>query len=81
MYITSVLLAALSCAQLVSAQNATSSNGTYTNPILDSVGADPWVTRYDGYYYLMFTNGANITLYRSQGLTYVLFGSKKAGHG
>ena len=69
MHLTYLLLAAVSWVQLALAQDSTSSNGTFTNPILDSVGADPWVTRYDGYYYLMFTNGANITLYRSQGLT------------
>ena len=69
MHPTYLLLAAVSWIQFALAQKTTASDGTYTNPILDSVGADPWVTRYEGYYYLMFTNGANITLYRSQGLT------------
>lgn len=30
-----------------------------------------WVTRYNGYYYLTFTNGDNITIYQSKSLTYV----------
>jgi len=69
MYLSSVLFALFSFLQLVAAQNSTSGSATYTNPILDSVAADPWVTRDGDYYYLMFTNGANITLYRSQSLT------------
>lgn len=69
MYLSSLLLALVSGLQLTVAQNSTSGSATYTNPVLDSVGADPWVTRDGGYYYLMFTNGANITLYRSQSLT------------
>lgn len=46
-----------------------SSNRTYTNPVLDSTGADPWVVRDGSYYYLMFTNNDNITMYRSKTLT------------
>lgn len=57
------LLATLTAAQ------ASPSSSTYTNPILDAVGADPWVTRNGDYYYLTFTNSDNITLYRSLSLT------------
>lgn len=40
---------------------------TYTNPILDT-GADPWMIKYDGYYYLTYTTATNITLLRSRSL-------------
>nr|POE78018.1 extracellular exo-alpha-(1->5)-l-arabinofuranosidase [Quercus suber] len=42
---------------------------TYSNPILDAVGADPWVTRHGGYYYMTYTTNDNITLLRSSTLT------------
>ncbi|KAF2005847.1 glycoside hydrolase family 43 protein [Amniculicola lignicola CBS 123094] len=45
------------------------SSKTYTNPILDTVGADPWVIRHDGYYYMTYTTNDNITLLRSNELT------------
>ena len=69
MYFSNVLFALFAFLQLVAAQNSTTSSATYTNPVLNSVGADPWVTRDGEFYYLMFTNGVNITLYRSQSLT------------
>lgn len=40
---------------------------TYTNPILDT-GADPWMIKHDGYYYLTYTTATNITLLRSRSL-------------
>ena len=43
-------------------------DGTFTNPILD-VGADPWMIKHDGYYYLTYTTATNITILRSQSLT------------
>jgi beta-xylosidase len=47
------LYALLPVAQLVSAQiRANNSSDTYTNPVLDTVGADPWVVRYDDWYYM-----------------------------
>ena len=48
-----------------------SANGTstYTNPILDGVGADPWVIRYGNDYLLTYTTNDNITLLRSPVLT------------
>lgn len=47
----------------------TQAQGTYTNPILDSNGADPWVIQNDGWYYLMYSTNTNIMLYRSKVLT------------
>ncbi|KAJ4341152.1 hypothetical protein N0V87_001890 [Didymella glomerata] len=49
--------------------NATNSSSTYTNPILNTVGADPWAFRYEDYYYMIYTNNVNITLQRSKVLT------------
>lgn len=50
--------------------NSTSSNTTtYTNPILDKVGADPWVIRHGDYYYMTYTTNDNITILRSSTLT------------
>lgn len=40
---------------------------TFTNPILET-GADPWVIKYDGYYYMTYTTATNITLLRSRSL-------------
>lgn len=57
-----VCLLGLVCAQ-------SNSSGTYTNPILDAVGADPWVIRHDGYYYMTYTTATNITILRSKILT------------
>lgn len=47
----------------------TNSSNTYTNPILPSVGADPWVVYNDGYYYMTYTTNTNITILRSSSLT------------
>ncbi|KPI37943.1 Extracellular exo-alpha-(1-_5)-L-arabinofuranosidase [Cyphellophora attinorum] len=44
-------------------------NATYTNPILDGVGADPFVVKVDGLYYMTYTTGTNITILRSPILT------------
>ena len=52
---------------LVFAQS--NNSATYTNPILNAVGADPWVIRYDGYYYMTYTTSTNITILRSHVLT------------
>lgn len=51
---------------LASAQS--NSSNTYSNPVVPT-GADPWMTRYEGYYYLLYTTNDNITLWRSQELT------------
>lgn len=61
-----ILTVTLSLLGLSSAQSNTSA--TYTNPILPT-GADPWVTKYEGYYYLTYTTATNITIYRSPSLT------------
>ncbi|KAH7115151.1 alpha-N-arab-like proteininofuranosidase [Dendryphion nanum] len=42
---------------------------SFTNPILDSVGADPWVFRHGNYYYMTYTTNEDITLLRSRKLT------------
>lgn len=57
-------------ASLVRARQATNTSGsTFTNPVLDDVGADPWVFRYNDYYYLTYTTSSDITLLRSPVLT------------
>ncbi|KAL2416610.1 hypothetical protein ABEF95_006145 [Exophiala dermatitidis] len=48
---------------------ATANAATYKNPILNSVGADPWVIRHEGYYYMTYTTNDNITILRSSVLT------------
>jgi hypothetical protein len=47
-------LASFVSAQSLNATNGTSgsSASTYINPILNEVGADPWVTRHGDYYYM-----------------------------
>lgn len=42
---------------------------TYTNPILDKIGADPWVIKHGNYYYMTYTTNDNITILRSTVLT------------
>lgn len=37
---------------------------TFTNPLLP-IGADPWVTQKDGFYYYMHTTGNNFTLWKT----------------
>jgi len=58
-------------AQSLNATNSTSgsSASTFTNPILNEVGADPWVTRHGDYYYMTYTTNTNITMLRSSSLT------------
>ena len=51
---------------LSSAQN---NSAAYTNPVLEKVGADPFVLKNDGYYYLTYTTATNITILRSTSLT------------
>ena len=66
---------AASCLALVSyalaqtSNSSSNSSATYTNPILNSVGADPWVIRHGDYYYLTSTTNDNITMRRSSVLT------------
>ncbi|OQN99194.1 hypothetical protein B0A48_15043 [Cryoendolithus antarcticus] len=57
-------------ASLASSALAQSSNAaTYTNPILDGVGADPWVIKDGNIYYMTYTTSTNITILRSNSLT------------
>ncbi|KAI1621947.1 glycosyl hydrolase [Exophiala viscosa] len=65
--LTSVLL----FTSLSFGQTTTSTAGppTYTNPILNGVGADPWVTRHEDYYYMTYSTNDNITILRSSVLT------------
>ena len=44
-------------------------SATYTNPVLNKVGADPFVLKDGGYYYMTYTTNANITILRSTSLT------------
>lgn len=44
-----------------------SAAGTYTNPIIAD-GADPWVTFHEGYYYLTYTTGSSVVIYRATSL-------------
>lgn len=44
---------------------------TFTNPILSKGGADPWVIRDHGWYYMTYTTNDDVTLLRSQHLTCV----------
>src|SRR5690348_9519587 len=40
---------------------------TFTNPIIGD-GADPWVVYQAGYYYLTYTTGSSVAIYRSTSL-------------
>jgi hypothetical protein len=64
----SLLTLLTSLLPLVSAQN-NSAGSTFTNPVLNQVGADPFVAKDDGYYYLTYTTATNITILRSTSLT------------
>lgn len=68
MLATSLLTLFAGLLPLVSAQNY-SAAGTFTNPVLNQVGADPFVVKEDGYYYLTYTTATNITILRSTSLT------------
>jgi beta-xylosidase len=64
----SLLTLLTSLLPLVSAQN-NSAGSTFTNPVLNQVGADPFVAKDDGYYYLTYTTATNITILKSTSLT------------
>lgn len=65
------LLTSFVSAQYYNTTNSTAAtNATiYTNPILNEVGADPWVIRHGDYYYMTYTTNTNITILRSAVLT------------
>lgn len=48
----------------------------FYNPIMDH-GADPWMIRYHGAYYMTMTTGNNVTIRRSKGITDIASGDKK----
>lgn len=52
-------------------QTYSSSAATYTNPIYNQFGADPWVVKNGNYYYMTYTTNDNVTILRSSVLTYV----------
>jgi len=53
-------------------QTYSSSAATYTNPIYNQFGADPWVVKNGNYYYMTYTTNDNVTILRSSVLTCVL---------
>lgn len=61
-------LVALFVAFLGLAFAQTNSSATFMNPIVPS-GADPWMIRHGGMYYLIYTTTDNITMWRSPSLT------------
>ena len=55
-----LFLIAISTASIVTAQDATEEPPhTFTNPLVTYEGADPWLTYYDGNYYLATTTGSS----------------------
>lgn len=68
MNITAVSLLAL-FAGLLPLASAQNNSATYTNPVLEKVGADPFILKDDGYYYLTYTTATNITILRSTSMT------------
>jgi beta-xylosidase len=68
MLATSLLTLFTSLLPLISAQNS-SAGATFTNPVLNQVGADPFVAKDGGYYYLTYTTATNITILKSTSLT------------
>jgi GH43 family beta-xylosidase len=60
-FIALTILLALSCSALARAQNC------FHNPVMSS-GADPWVIRHDGFYYLTFSLGDRIAIRKTRSL-------------
>lgn len=54
---------------------STTMRDVFVNPIMDQ-GADPWVIRYNGYYYMTMTTGDNVTIWRSRSLTDIANGQQ-----
>ena len=57
---------------LTASPTASANGATFTNPILEEHGADPWVVRHGDYYYMTYTTNDNVTILRSSVLTFVL---------
>jgi GH43 family beta-xylosidase len=47
---------------------AIAQDGTFRNPLKPGEGADPWMTYYDGWYYLATTTGGDVRLRRAHRL-------------
>jgi GH43 family beta-xylosidase len=60
---------------LVSGLGCLLGSETYTNPIIGN-GADPWIVYQGGYYYLTYTTGSSVQIYRATRLA----GSNGIGH-
>ncbi len=58
---------------------ASTMRDVFVNPIMDQ-GADPWVVRYDGYYYMTMTTGDNVTIWRSSTLTDMASGEQTVAY-
>lgn len=67
----SSVLSTAAAASSTPSSTSSSHAATYTNPILNEVGADPWVIRNGDYYYMTYTTSDNVTLLRSSVLTSV----------
>lgn len=65
---TSLLALFLAILGLSLAQAQSNSSNTFANPIIAS-GADPWVLKHEGAYYMTYTNFGNITILKSPSLT------------
>lgn len=52
-------------------QTYSSSAATYTNPVYNKFGADPWVIKDGNYYYMTYSTNDNVTILRSNTLTSV----------
>ncbi len=61
-----VLLAVVGCSKIVTGDRE-DGECTFTNPIAS--GADPWVVRHNGFYYLVQSRDRSIWVYRSKKLT------------
>src|SRR5215469_3506520 len=61
------LLVLLGTALLCLAPLLVRASQTFTNPIIGN-GADPWVVYEAGYYYLTYTTGSSVAVYRATSL-------------
>ncbi|HEX7064506.1 MAG TPA: glycoside hydrolase family 43 protein [Bacillales bacterium] len=67
--ILSAVILCLAAAFIFFMKGGNSGMKTFTNPIVTfSDTPDPWIIHKDGYYYLTFTTGANINVWKSKSL-------------
>jgi GH43 family beta-xylosidase len=50
----------------------------FTNPLKRNSGSDPWITYYNGYYYLLTTMWTEVTITRAKTLNGLKTGQTKA---